>query len=308
MAARLSAAAEPVRLRMLRVLELEELSVGEVAQVVQLPQSTVSRHLKILLEAGWVTRRSEGTATLYRLVMDDLAPAARGIWASVRDGAAGSEAAEDVTRLRAVLDERRADSVSYFGRVAGAWDDVRAELFGSRFTALSLMSLLDPRWVVADVGCGTGNAAELLSPCVREVVAIDQSGPMLEAAKKRMEHAANVTFATGSVQSLPLGDASVDAAVCVLVLHHVDDVVAALAELRRCLRRDLGGGAALIVDMVEHEREEFRRTMGHKRLGFTADAMDDAMRRAGFKTRTYRRLPAEPEARGPGLFVAVGRV
>src|SRR6185295_15361850 len=132
---------------------------GEMAQIVQLPQSTVSRHLKVLADGGWVSKRNEGTATFYRLHLDDLAPDARALWRTVREQLGDSgDLAEDLRRLRAVLDDRKTDSETFFGRAGGEWDQIRAELFGDRFTSLALLSLINPRWSVADLGCGTGNA------------------------------------------------------------------------------------------------------------------------------------------------------
>lgn len=305
---------EMVRLRVLRILEREELSVGEVAQVVQLPQSTVSRHLKILAEGGWVVKRASGTAMLYRLVLDELAPEARALWVTIRDqmgtGSAG-EIAGDARRLEAVLAERASDPQAFFGRVAGEWDSIRGQWFGERFTPMSLLSLLPPEWVVADLGCGTGNVAELLAPVVKKVVAVDQSGPMLGAARKRLAGAGNVSFHEGSLEELPLATGSVDACVAVLVLHHVASPERALKEMRRVLRkpgRDGGGGVALIVDMLEHGRAEYRHTLAHKHLGFGARAMQRMCREAGFGSIAVRELPAEPEAKGPGLFVATARI
>jgi len=319
---RLAALAEPVRLRIVAALETAELSVGEVARVVQLPQSTISRHLKSLAEAGWVIRRAEGPSTFYCVAMDDLSPEARDIWSAVRVHAVdGAQLAEDSRRIAAVLAERRTDSVTFFGRLGGEWDQVRTQLFGSRFTAEAMLNLISRDWVIADVGCGTGNAAELLATRVAEVIAIDQSTAMLEAAQRRLEsHAPNnstnnssndpsiisskVRFVLGGTETLPIADASVDAVTCVLVLHHVDEPWRALAEIRRVLRTFRGGGVALVVDMQRHTRDEYRRTMGHKHQGFDAPMIEAMATKAGLKLVHYEALAPEPESMGPGLFAA----
>jgi SAM-dependent methyltransferase len=309
---RLAALSEPVRLRLLRVLEAEELSVGELASVVQAPQSTVSRHLKVLSDGEWLARRAAGTATLYRMVLDDLPPASRALWVAIRGQLGDSvDIDEDNRRLAAVLAERRLDSQAYFGRVAGEWDEVRARLFGRDFTARALLGLVPRDWVVADLGCGTGNVSELLAPRVERVLAVDLSDPMLEAARKRLEGVKNVEFRTGTLEGLPLEDASVDAAVCVLVLHHLPGVegpVRALREMRRILRKGRGGGTALVVDMVEHDREEYRHTMGHAHLGFSVRGIREMMKEAGFTAVDVSVLPGDPEAKGPGLLAAAGRI
>ena len=306
---RLAALSDMVRLRILRLLEAEALSVGEVAKVVQLPQSTISRHLKVLADAGWVIRRSEGTATFYRLILDDLAREARPLWLAVRDQIhASSEVNEDDRRLRSVLAERRTDSLSFFGRYAGEWDHLRADLFGAQFTSLALLSLLRRDWTVADLGCGTGNASELLAPVVERVVAVDASGPMLDAARARLKDAPNITFVEAAAEHVPIPDRTIDAAVAVLVLHHLADPAMFLAEAARILRATRAGGVLLIVDMVEHNRADYRHTMGHQHLGFSKDALAHLLAAAGFTDTTYRELPTEPDARGPGLFVATARI
>lgn len=308
-AERLASLGDGVRLRTLCLLATEELAVGEVARVLQLPQSTVSRHLKVLAEAGWVTRRQQGTATLYRMVLDDLSAGDRAVWVAVR-GAMGDRAQQesDAARLRAVLAERKIDTETYFGRVAGEWDAVRSSLFGSGFTAAGLLGLASRDWVVADVGCGTGNAMELLAPFVREVIGIDVSSAMIEAGRRRLGEASNVRFVEGSAVALPLGDGSVDAAVSVLLLHHLEDPASALREMARVLRPDRGGGTALVIDMMEHGREAYRNQMGHKHLGFGREEMEAAFAGAGLRGVDWRPLPCEAGAKGPPLFVATGRV
>lgn len=301
---RLTSLSEQIRLRILRLLEVEELSVGEVAQVVQLPQSTVSRHLKVLADAAWLVRRAEGTATLYRMMLDDLAPEARLLWTTVRTQMEGMpELTEDSRRLLSVLAERRTDSASFFGRLGGEWESVRTELFGARFTYDALLTLLPRDWTVVDLGCGTANVAELLSPSVRRVIAIDQSETMLAAARKRLAGAANVEFVQANLDSVPLEDSIADAVVLMLVLHHLDDPRPALREAARVTRP---GGTVLVVDMAAHDREEYRRTMGHKHLGFSSDDARRLLSGAGLVDSWYRDLPADPAGKGPGLFAAGG--
>lgn len=302
---RLAALAEPLRLRMVRLLENRELTVGELAKVLQTPQSTVSRHLKVLSQAGWLSRRAEGTATMYQLLLDDLPPSVRPLWVAVREQSASrAQADEDDRRLEAVLAERRLDSRSFFGRVAGDWDNVRGELFGHGFTARALLGLLDPSWVVADLGCGAGNAAEHLAPFVARIIAVDQSEPMLKAAQARLERHTNIDFRLGDLESLPIDDESIDAAVTILVLHHLAEPGAALREMHRALRP---GGVAMLVDMVAHDRNDYRRTMGHKHLGFGFDHIKIELEQAGFEKIRILPLPSNPNAKGPGLFLATAR-
>lgn len=306
---RLNAIAEPVRLRMLRVLEVHELTVGEVANVVQLPQSTVSRHLKHLADTGWLTRRLEGTAAFYRLLQDDQPPECRAVWAALRPGLTEEVTlADDRRRAESVVAERRTDSHSFFSRLGGEWDSVRGELFGSRFTPMSLLALVNPRWRVADIGCGTGNVAEVLCPWAERVIGIDASPEMLRTAKSQFRRVPNAEFREGGAEDLPLPDHSVDVVTCVLVLHHAASPQSCLREMVRVLTTERGGGMAVIVDMVPHTREEYRRTMGHKHLGFGEQALCEMMRAEGFSTVRWHELPPERGTRGPGLFVALGTV
>lgn len=299
---RLAVLSEPIRVRILRVLDRTELSVGEVAQVVQLPQSTVSRHLKTLADDGWLIKRAEGTAALYRMVLDDLPADARALWITVRDTLALSpELEEDTRRLASVIAERRSDSQGFFGRVAGAWDDVRSGLFGDKFTLQALAALLPADGVVADIGCGTGNVAELVAPFVKRVIAADFSPAMLSAARKRLTGVENVEFVVGELPELAIPAASADVVFCVLVMHHLAEPAKAVAELARITR---AGGRVVIVDMLEHDRESYRHTMGHRWLGFAPGAIERMLTDAGLSSARVTALPSDPQAKGPGLFVA----
>lgn len=306
---RLAELSDLIRLRLLRLLEKEQLSVGECAKVLQLPQSTSSRHLKTLAEGGWLQRQSVGTATFYRVSLDDLAPELRALWAATRDALAGSrEFEEDDRRLQVVLAERAEDSLSYFGRLAGEWDAVRQTLFGSTFTSEALHSLIPPRWHVADLGCGTGNAVVHLAPVVERVIGVDQSPPMLKAAQKRLRGHRNVEWREGELDELPLGDGEVDAVSCFLVLHHLPEIDPALSEMRRVLRTERGGGVALIVDMYAHDRSEYRQSMGHQHLGFGEEELAGRLKVAGFDAVRFRPVRSAPGSEGPGLFAAVATV
>lgn len=302
---KLSAIADDVRLRAAKLLEVEELTVGELASVLQLPQSTASRNLKALAEAGWLGSRQLGTSTLYRLTLDDLSHADRAVWIALREQLEDEPTVrEDARRLTSVLEARKTDSVAYFGRVAGEWDKVRRDLFGDGFTSGALLSLLPNDWTVADLGCGTGNASAHLAPYVRQVIAVDQSEPMLKAAARRLDGAENVRFVQGSIEQIPLEDDSVDACVMVLVLHHLQDLETPFREMRRITRE---GGMALVIDMYEHGRTEYRNTMGHVHLGFSEKRMNQMYTGAGFEPPRIFPIPSKKGTKGPSLFAASGR-
>jgi len=293
--------ADATRNRLLLLLEKHELTVSELCSALQVPQSTVSRHLKVLADDGWITPRSEGPSRLYRL-SSDLDAAARRLWQVVREEVTATPAASrDADRLRAVLAERRKDSEKFFATAAGQWDTMRAELFGARTELLPFISLLEPAWCVADLGCGTGHLSQAIAPFVREVIAVDASAAMLRSAKARLEGVANVDVRRGQLEALPLGDGSVDVACLVLVLPYVAEPAQVIAEAARILKP---GGRLLVTDLMPHERAEYRQTMGHLRQGVAEEDFREWMDDSGMTAMRYAALPIPGNARGPRLFSA----
>jgi len=296
----LSALADPTRCRMLWLLDRQELTVSELCAILQLPQSTVSRHLKTLGDADWVLSRRDGTSRYYALNGGD--PARARIWELTREHQTGRPGVEqDARRLERVMMRRRETSQQFFATAAGQWDRLREELFGRDFAPGALLSLLPREWVVADLGCGTGALLPVLAPHVAHVIGVDASQEMLTAARSRLHDLENVELRTGALESLPLDDNSLDAATLVLVLHHLASPVDALREAGRVLKP---GGRLLIVDMAPHEREEYRQRMGHVWLGFSEDQVRRFLTQAGFELVRIHPLAPGTDAKGPGLFAA----
>jgi SAM-dependent methyltransferase len=301
----LTALADATRSRMLLVLERHELTVGELCAVLQLPQSTVSRHLKTLSDAQWVSSRRDGTSRYYTLALDDRGPATRRLWALLREQVGLTPGADqDARRLRGVLARRQTKSQEFFASAAGQWDRLREEMFGRASFLHALPGLLDAEWVVGDLGCGTGQVTAALAPFVTRVIAVDRSAEMLHAARRRVRDLPNVDVRRGELESLPIQDAELDAATLLLVLHHLPDPAAALAEAARVLRP---GGRLLICDMLPHDREVYRQQMGHVWLGFSDDGLRRILGNAGFDRVRFTAMPTDPDAKGPALFVAAGR-
>ncbi len=305
---RLSVLSDPVRPRLLLLLEAHELTVTELCAVLQLPQSTMSRHLKALSDSGWIASRAEGTRHLYALAPAGRSPAAAQLWALVKTEIAGSVAAkQDAHRLAGILAERQSRSREFFASSAGQWDRMREELFGSRFHLTALVGLLDEDWVVGDLGCGTGQISAAVAPFVRKVIAVDSSPEMLDAARDRLASAGpadNVELKRGTLEALPIADATLDAAVAMLVLHHLPEPGQALAEMARVLKP---GGRLLVADMLPHDRDSYRQQMGHVWLGFSEGQIAQALETAGFTGIRIVPLPADAAAKGPALFAATAR-
>jgi ubiquinone/menaquinone biosynthesis C-methylase UbiE/DNA-binding transcriptional ArsR family regulator len=297
----MSSLSDPTRVRALRLLERREVSVAELCDVLQMPQSTVSRHLKVLADDGWVVSRREGTSRLYSM-SDSSLPAARPLWALLREQFSDQSASRsDDERLERVLAARQSRSQVFFASSAGQWDRLRDELFGAQLDRAVLAGLLEESWVVGDCGCGTGGTAEALSPFVQRVIAIDSSAAMLQAARERTQHLENVEVRRGDLDALPLDDRSLDAALGVLVLHHLADPARALVEMARALKPE---GKALILDMQPHDRQDYRAQMGHVWLGISTRQIERWLTDAGFENARVRLLPPTSHAKGPPLFVA----
>ena len=297
----MAAVADPIRCRMLVPLERHELTVNEICSILQLPQSTVSRHLKTLSDAGWVVSRRDGTSRFYGMSMQELDPGAQRLWPLIREQIAGTNGAEqDERRLKTVLAKRRSKSEEFFASASGQWDLLRSELFGDRFHLHALMALLDPTLVVGDLGCGTGQVSELIGPHVSKVIAVDGSTDMVQAARKRLKSLHHVDVRRGDMEALPIDDQQLDVALVALVLHHVPDPARALAEVHRVLKRR---GRVLIVDMLPHDRVEYQQQMGHVWLGFSDKTIKKYLEAAGFEKVRTQALPADESAKGPALFV-----
>ncbi|MHC4614109.1 MAG: class I SAM-dependent methyltransferase [Planctomycetota bacterium] len=234
-----------------------------------------------------------------------LSDSARALWDVVRAQLGKSPTlSEDDHRMAEVLAERRTDSSAFFGRIVGEWDRLRRELFGESVGSEALLSFLDSQWTVADLGCGTGSTAELLAPVVGKVIAVDREPAMLAAARKRLDRFDNVELVRGDLTDLSIGDEQVDAAVVSLVMISIGQPEVAVREIARILRPR---GLAMVVDMVPHDRESYRHTMGHLHLGFDEEQVRQWAAAAGLTDLRYRRLRADTSAKGPGLFVVTMR-
>ena len=298
---------DPTRVRIVLLLEREELAVQELMDVLGMAQSRVSRHLGILREAALVRDRRDGTFALYRFV-DPEDEAWRDAWALARRALEGDPATErDQAALAQVLRAREQRQRSFFDAVGGEWDALRKVWGDELLRARALTRLIPAGLTVADVGTGTGVLALELAAAGCRVIAIDSSEAMLEAATRKLEAggASGVELRRGDAEALPIADGEVDAAFAHMVLQYLEAAEPAIGEMVRAVRP---GGRVVLIDFVAHDRAWMRDELGVRHMGFMPEAVAGWLREAGLEDV---QVTVQPEAtRGsdlPETFVASGR-
>ena len=293
---------DPIRARLLRILDRTELTVAELCSILQLPQSTVSRHLKVLSDEDWVSARRDGSSNLYRMRNREVAAAQRKLWDVVKGQCVHQTTADqDEARLDQVLETRRSRSDAFFSTSAEKWDRLRNELFGSRLDTWMLGAALNPELIIGDLGCGTGILSQTVSPWVSKVIAVDSSSAMIQAARKRLKERGNVEVRKGELTSLPIEDEVLHLSMMSLVLPYVRSPLDVLEEVFRVTRK---GGRVILLDMVSHDRSEYRESMGHLSQGFSESQIREWLEKASWKKVKFELVPPDPDAKGTGLFVA----
>ena len=290
LADRFQALADPTRLRIVALLRLMELSVGELAQVLGQSQPRVSRHLKILADAGVLARRKEGSwvfltladaasvAPMFALVDSWADPATRALFAS------------DAARTETIRAERAEAANLYFAGHAEVWDQIRSLHVAESEVERAIDDALGKRPLgrLVDVGTGTGRMIELFGPRASQAIGIDRSSDMLRVARVKLEAAGIASsLRQGDMYALPLGDQSADTIVIHQVLHYAHSPAAAIAEAARVLA---SGGTLLVVDFAAHECEELRERDAHIRLGFDDEVMAGWFASAGLEVDEIRHL------------------
>jgi ArsR family transcriptional regulator len=292
--AALRAVAEPTRLRLLVLCARGELTVSELAQILGQSQPRVSRHLKLLCEAGLLDRFREGSWVFYRLS----SASAAGVLSRhlvVTCGEADETIALDLQRLAAIKRQRAEQAAAYFRENAAQWHRIRSLYVDEREVEAALTEIFaaaQPQDLL-DIGTGTGRMIEILAPRVTHALGIDQSREMLAVARVNLERAGlgNSIVRLGDMYQLPLADASFDAVVIHQVLHYADRPAEAITEAARVLRP---GGMLVVVDFAPHEVEFLRDEHAHRRLGFADADVADWCRDAGLDPEPPRRLPGDP--------------
>lgn len=260
----IKALSDETRLRLLHLLSRYELSVGEVVQVLGMSQPRISRHLKILAEAGLVRVRRDGLWAYYRAA--DHGDAAGFLACLAPWLAGGADGARDLEAAEAVMAARRSETRRFFNRVAPDWEAMRQELLGSLDLSEAILALLPQgQGPVADLGCGTGALLPRLAERVGAAIGVDNSQSMLDIARARFAAEPNIELRMGELEHLPLRDNEARAAVMNLSLHHISQPEQALAEAARVLAP---GGALVVADFGRHGREALRERFGDRWLGF----------------------------------------
>lgn len=290
----LRAIAEPTRLRVLVLCARGDLTVSELVRILGQSQPRVSRHLRLLVDAGLMERFREGSWVFHRLVAaGPLADLARDLLGGLDDDDADLRG--DLARLAAVKAERAATAQAYFRRNAGEWDTLRSLDVDDREVERLIVDMLGggPLGTLLDVGTGTARVLEVLAPKLERGEGVDLSREMLAVARANLDRAGvtNCAVRQADMYELPFEDAAFDLVTIHQVLHFADDPGRAIAESARALRP---GGRLLLVDFAPHELESLRDAHAHRRLGFADAEVTAWFRRAGLEADAVRHLPGTP--------------
>ncbi len=273
LADRFQALADPTRLRILALLRIMELSVGELAQILGQSQPRVSRHLKILSDAGVLERRKEGSWVFLTLAAADRIEPMFELFDAWSDDSTRALFASDGARTETIRAERAEAATRYFTSHAEVWDQIRSLHVAESEVERAIGRTLGNRPLgrLVDIGTGTGRMIELFGPKASDAIGIDRSSEMLRLARVKLESAGIASsLRQGDMYALPLADETADNVIIHQVLHYAHSPAAAIAEAARVLAP---GGALLVVDFAAHDREELRATDAHIRLGFDDDVM-----------------------------------
>jgi ubiquinone/menaquinone biosynthesis C-methylase UbiE/DNA-binding transcriptional ArsR family regulator len=272
------------RLRMLALLARDELTVGELTRCLDLSQSRISNHLKLLRNTGLLAERHRGNTCHIRLASTageaDLLGRLWGVLDSELEQLPEHKA--DLARLSRVLADRNQGQAAFFNQLAGEWDTRAGDFASGTGRTRALLNLFPKERTFADIGCGTGYMSRPLLGNVQRLILIDTSEGMLSEAKVRLSSEARGTsleFRQGDCSKLPIGDGELDGLVAGLLLHHIEDLTSAVAEMYRCLRP---GGSAVILELAPHNQTWMHAELGDLHLGLESQDVAAAFERAGF--------------------------
>jgi DNA-binding transcriptional ArsR family regulator/precorrin-6B methylase 2 len=300
----LKALADPTRLQLLLLLGQAELTVQELTDILSMGQSRISRHLKILAEAGLVAVKRQGTWGYYRQSQDH--PLFAQLWPPLlAELQRAAEQRELQRRLAVVLEGRRRRSADFFERHARQWDALSDRLLPLADYLPGLAAALPETAVLLEVGFGTGGLLPLLRRRSPRVIGVDQSPAMLQQAAQRLNELGleGVELRLGEMTHLPLADGEAGGAVLNMVLHHAPQPAAVLRELARVVAP---GGRILLADLQRHDQEWVREEIADQWLGFEETELKEWLQKSGLQLESYRPIAGKPgEA---AVFLLVARV
>jgi ArsR family transcriptional regulator len=288
----LRAAADPTRLRILLVLEEEELSVAELQEILTLGQSTISSHLAQLRQAGLVEDRKAGKSSLYRLVPGGGDGVLTAMLALAEKEV--PEAAADQAAMRRAVKKRQERMRSFFDAMAGRLGKDYVPGKSWRSIVVAMLHLLPPM-TVADLGAGDGNFSFLLATRAKRVIAVDSSEKMLEVAREQAARngVGNIEFLQGDMEELPIESGTVELAFFSQSLHHALHPARALAEAFRILSP---GGRIVVLDLAKHRFEEARELYADEWLGFGEAELEQMLLDSGFTSPDIAIVDRDPDA------------
>jgi ubiquinone/menaquinone biosynthesis C-methylase UbiE/DNA-binding transcriptional ArsR family regulator len=293
----LRAAGEITRLRLLALLAQGEYNVKDLTQILSQSQPRLSRHLKLLTDAGLIVRFQEGSSVFFRLRERGEAALIVERMLTALD-AADPVIARDQARAEAVKRERGEAAQAYFQSHAAAWDEIRAMHAPEEQVEAAILALLGPGpfGLIADLGTGTGRILELVAPRARRAVGYDINRNMLSYARAKLASGGigHAQVRQGDIFSIDLGEASADAVIIHQVLHFLDDPAKAVAEAARILKP---GGRLLIADFAPHALDTLREDYSHRRLGFDRGQVEAWFERLGLRAADYRTVEAPRDSK-----------
>ena len=277
----LKSLADPCRLRLIALLLRGEFTVQELTRMLNMGQSRISRHLKILMEAGALTVKRQATWNYYRA--GDANPLFNALLPALEQGLESLPSREeDLASLAGILEERRSRSQDFFDRYALQWDNLFQKLMPTPDYKDRLLNAIPIGGTTLEVGIGTGGLLRRLSRDSKLVIGVDNSPVMLEETKRRCASSClnNVELRLGEMTHLPLGSASVNCVIANMVLHHATNPTTVLQELGRVL---VPGGLLLLADLSRHEKEWVRERLADQWLGFGHNELLEWLKNAGFE-------------------------
>ncbi|MCD4653799.1 metalloregulator ArsR/SmtB family transcription factor [bacterium] len=299
------ALADETRLQVVGILSIGEFSVQEITRILDMGQSRISRHLKILSDAGIAVYRRDGARVFYRLSTETLGIPGQILSETVKWLKDQVDWKPLKTSVEEILEWRRSQSRSFFSESAREWPVILDRFVEQKVFVNALRSSLSSVKKLADLGCGPGHVIRKLHPDIPEFIGVDYSVKMLEFAKSNLKDLVadgSVNLRLGAMEHLPLGDSEVEGILITLVLHHLAEPDSIFSEFRRVLKPD---GLVTIVDFKKHEREEFRDEMADLWLGFDPEDLSKWLKKAGLRDISVKDFPG-----GKGniqLIIAQGR-